>query len=80
MLPNRLCDCATCISGDLLSFVITSLQVSRDGSQFVMVCGDKRLRVFRFQAGKLRRVYNESLEVRQDMKCLEYDKIGICVI
>lgn len=26
---------------------------------------DRRLRVFRFQSGKLRRVYNESLEVQQ---------------
>ncbi len=27
------------------------------------VCADKRLRVFRFATGKMRRVYDESLEV-----------------
>jgi hypothetical protein len=56
--------CETCVI--VTDFIIPPplcLQVSHDGSQFVMVCADKRLRVFRFQAGKLRRVYNESLEV-----------------
>lgn len=38
-------------------------QVSKDGSQFVVCGSDSRLRVFRFTTGKLRRVYDESLEV-----------------
>ncbi len=39
-------------------------QVSKDGAQFVAMCADKRIRVFRFETGKLRRVYDESIEVR----------------
>lgn len=39
------------------------MQVSKDGSQFVMFCADGRVRVWKFATGKLRRSYDESLEV-----------------
>lgn len=45
-----------------------SLDVSRDGSQFVMFCADRRVRVFNFSTGKLRRCYDESLEVAQQLQ------------
>jgi hypothetical protein len=38
--------------------------VSNDGGQFVVTSPDRRIRVFWFKTGKLRRVYDESLEVR----------------
>lgn len=41
-----------------------SLEVSRDGSQFAAFCADSRVRVWRFATGKLRRTYDESMEVR----------------
>lgn len=41
------------------------MQVSKDGSQFVMFCADGRVRVWKFATGKLRRTYDESLEVSQ---------------
>ncbi|KAJ9519253.1 hypothetical protein QJQ45_017913 [Haematococcus lacustris] len=44
------------------------LEVSKDGQQFVAVCADKRLRVFRFQQGKLRRVYNETQEATNELQ------------
>ena len=40
------------------------LQVSPDGSQFATVSPDGRVRVFWFATGKLRRTYDESMEVR----------------
>ena len=40
-----------------------SLEVSKDGEQFAAFCGDGRVRVWRFATGKLRRTYDESLEV-----------------
>ena len=38
-------------------------QVSPDGKQFSITSPDRRIRVFWFRTGKLRRVYDESLEV-----------------
>ena len=38
-------------------------QVSPDGKQFSVTSPDRRIRVFWFRTGKLRRVYDESLEV-----------------
>ena len=40
------------------------LQVSPDGKQFVTTSPDRRIRVFWFETGKLRRTYDESLEVK----------------
>jgi hypothetical protein len=40
------------------------MQVSNDGTQFAVTSPDRRIRVFWFKTGKLRRVYDESLEVR----------------
>jgi hypothetical protein len=40
-----------------------SLDVARDGGQFAAFCGDGRVRVWRLRTGKLRRIYDESLEV-----------------
>ncbi|GFR48933.1 hypothetical protein Agub_g10939, partial [Astrephomene gubernaculifera] len=45
-----------------------SLEVSRDGQQFAAVCGDRRVRVFKFGSGKLRRVYDESLEAANEVQ------------
>ena len=47
-----------------LLVLLCHLQVSRDGEQFVAFCADGRVRVWRFATGKLRRTYDESLEVR----------------
>ena len=43
--------------------VIVVHQVSPDGKQFSITSPDRRIRVFWFRTGKLRRVYDESLEV-----------------
>merc|ERR1719277_1014572 len=40
-----------------------SLSISMDGSMFVAVCDDGRLRVFRFSTCKMVRAYDESLEM-----------------
>ncbi|KAG8488597.1 hypothetical protein CXB51_016499 [Gossypium anomalum] len=39
-----------------------------DGKQFSITSPDRRIRVFWFRTGKLRRVYDESLEVAQDLQ------------
>lgn len=44
------------------------LQVSKDGQHLAAVCGDKRIRVWRFASGKLRRVYDESLEAANEVQ------------
>jgi hypothetical protein len=41
-----------------------AVQVSNDGTQFAVTSPDRRIRVFWFKTGKLRRVYDESLDVR----------------
>jgi peptidylprolyl isomerase domain and WD repeat-containing protein 1 len=45
-----------------------SLDVSRDGSQFAMFCADRRVRVFSFASGKLRRSYDESPEAAAELQ------------
>ncbi|XP_073014372.1 peptidyl-prolyl cis-trans isomerase CYP71 isoform X2 [Typha latifolia] len=47
---------------------VSAIEVSIDGSQFAITSPDRRIRVFWFKTGKLRRVYDESLEVAQDLQ------------
>ncbi|KAF7150825.1 hypothetical protein RHSIM_Rhsim02G0084400 [Rhododendron simsii] len=47
---------------------VSTLEVSPDGKQFSITSPDRRIRVFGFRTGKLRRVYDESLEVAQDLQ------------
>ncbi|KAH7510564.1 hypothetical protein FEM48_ZijujUnG0112000 [Ziziphus jujuba var. spinosa] len=47
---------------------VSSIEVSPDGKQFSVTSPDRRIRVFWFTTGKLRRVYDESLEVAQDLQ------------
>ncbi|KAG2449525.1 hypothetical protein HYH02_005667 [Chlamydomonas schloesseri] len=48
--------------------VAKSLEVSRDGQQFAMVCADKRVRVFSTRTAKLRRVYDESPDAANEVQ------------
>lgn len=45
-----------------------SADVSRDGTQLAMFCADGRVRVWRLKTGKLRRIYDESLEAAHDLQ------------
>ena len=45
-----------------------SLEVSPDGSRFVTVSTDRKVRVFRFASGKLMRAFDESLEAANDLQ------------
>lgn len=47
---------------------VSSIEVSPDGKQFSITSPDRRIRLFWFRTGKLRRVYDESLEVAQDLQ------------
>ncbi|CAL9190758.1 unnamed protein product, partial [Musa hybrid cultivar] len=47
---------------------VSAIEVSPNGSQFAITSPDRRIRVFWFKTGKLRRVYDESLEVAQDLQ------------
>ncbi|XP_065868079.1 peptidyl-prolyl cis-trans isomerase CYP71 isoform X1 [Euphorbia lathyris] len=47
---------------------VSTMEVSPDGRQFSITSPDRRIRVFWFRTGKLRRVYDESLEVAQDLQ------------
>nr|XP_011461124.1 PREDICTED: peptidyl-prolyl cis-trans isomerase CYP71 [Fragaria vesca subsp. vesca] len=47
---------------------VSSIEVSPDGKQFSVTSPDRRIRVFWFLTGKIRRVYDESLEVAQDLQ------------
>lgn len=47
---------------------VSTMEVSPDGKQFSITSPDRRIRVFWFRTGKLRRVYDESLEVAQDLQ------------
>lgn len=47
---------------------VSSIEVSPDGKQFSVTSPDRRIRVFWYRTGKLRRVYDESLEVAQDLQ------------
>ncbi|CAH2065469.1 unnamed protein product, partial [Thlaspi arvense] len=42
---------------------ISAIEVSPDGKQFSVTSPDRKIRVFWFRTGKLRRVYDESLEI-----------------
>ncbi|XP_010244091.1 PREDICTED: peptidyl-prolyl cis-trans isomerase CYP71 isoform X2 [Nelumbo nucifera] len=46
----------------------SAIEVSPDGNQFAITSPDRRIRIFWFRTGKLRRVYDESLEVAQDLQ------------
>ncbi|KAL6196131.1 hypothetical protein ACLB2K_031746 [Fragaria x ananassa] len=47
---------------------VSSIEVSPDGKQFSVTSPDRRIRVFWFLTGKIRRIYDESLEVAQDLQ------------
>ncbi|KAJ4980030.1 hypothetical protein NE237_010810 [Protea cynaroides] len=47
---------------------VSAIEVSPDGKQFAITSPDRRIRIFWFRTGKLRRVYDESLEVAQDLQ------------
>ncbi|GMH11120.1 hypothetical protein Nepgr_012961 [Nepenthes gracilis] len=47
---------------------VSAMEVSPDGKQFSVTSPDRRIRVFWYGTGKLRRVYDESLEVAQDLQ------------
>lgn len=47
---------------------VSAIEVSSDGNQFVITAPDRRIRVFWYKTGKLRRVYDESLEVSHDLQ------------
>ncbi|KAI9194510.1 hypothetical protein LWI28_006679 [Acer negundo] len=47
---------------------VSAIEASADGTQFCITSPDRRIRVFWFRTGKLRRVYDESLEVAQDLQ------------
>uniref|UniRef100_A0A1J3HHU1 peptidylprolyl isomerase n=1 Tax=Noccaea caerulescens TaxID=107243 RepID=A0A1J3HHU1_NOCCA len=47
---------------------ISAIEVSPDGKQFSVTSPDRRIRVFWFRTGKLRRVYDESLETAQALQ------------
>uniref|UniRef100_A0AAV1U2Q8 peptidylprolyl isomerase n=1 Tax=Peronospora matthiolae TaxID=2874970 RepID=A0AAV1U2Q8_9STRA len=49
----------------------TALDVSRDGTKFVVTAKDRQIRVIRFVTGKLRRTYDESLAVFEDAQADE---------
>ncbi|PIA64527.1 hypothetical protein AQUCO_00100183v1 [Aquilegia coerulea] len=48
--------------------IASAIEVSADGKQFVITSPDRRIRVFWFKSGQLRQVYDESLEVVQDLQ------------
>ena len=53
---------------------VLSLSISRDGKQFVCTSVDRKVRVFRFASGKIRRCYDESLAVaNQQQQASELD-------
>ncbi|KAL0026717.1 hypothetical protein WJX79_006852 [Trebouxia sp. C0005] len=45
-----------------------SLEISKDGNQFAIFSIDRRVRVFRFQTGKLRRTYDESVAAANELQ------------
>jgi hypothetical protein len=60
--------------------VARTLDVSKDGAQFAAFCGDGRVRVWRLQTGKLRRTYDESLEVSGDGGGMGWGGVGMCAV
>ncbi|GBG87427.1 hypothetical protein CBR_g45485 [Chara braunii] len=59
---------------------VSSLEVSPDGRQFVIMSPDRRVRVFWFATGKLRRTYDESLEAAQDLQRSEAEMFKLDAI
>ncbi|KAM7275776.1 hypothetical protein ACFE04_017642 [Oxalis oulophora] len=49
---------------------VSSIEVSPDGKQFSVTSPDRRIRVFWFKTGKLRRVYDETLQVESNDRFL----------
>lgn len=47
---------------------VSAIEVSPDGKQFSITAPDRRIRIFWYRTGKLRRVYDESLEEAQDLQ------------
>ncbi|KAI3902323.1 hypothetical protein MKW92_019490 [Papaver armeniacum] len=47
---------------------VSAIEVSPDGKQFVITSPDRKIRVFYFRSGKLRRQYDESLEAAQELQ------------
>ncbi|KAK1435088.1 hypothetical protein QVD17_00848 [Tagetes erecta] len=47
---------------------VSAIEVSVDGKQFAITSPDRRIRIFWYRTGKLRRVYDESLENAQDLQ------------
>ncbi|KAJ0806414.1 putative peptidylprolyl isomerase transcription factor WD40-like family [Helianthus annuus] len=47
---------------------VSAIEVSADGKQFAITSPDRRIRIFWYRTGKLRRVYDESLENAQDLQ------------
>ncbi|XP_020592745.1 peptidyl-prolyl cis-trans isomerase CYP71 isoform X2 [Phalaenopsis equestris] len=47
---------------------VSAIEVSSDGKQFAVTSPDRRIRVYRFKTGKMWRMYDESLEVAQDLQ------------
>ncbi|CAG9462896.1 unnamed protein product [Pedinophyceae sp. YPF-701] len=45
-----------------------SMDVSKSGDLFVCMCADRRVRVFQYDTGKLKRAYDESLQAAQDVQ------------
>lgn len=48
--------------------VARSIEVSKDGKQLALFCSDLRVRIMRFQTGKLRVVFDESLEAASELQ------------
>jgi peptidylprolyl isomerase domain and WD repeat-containing protein 1 len=47
-----------------------TIDVSSDGTQFVVFSVDKKIRIFRFLTGKVKRIYDESFSSMQDLSCI----------
>ncbi|KAK8947181.1 hypothetical protein KSP39_PZI007233 [Platanthera zijinensis] len=47
---------------------VSAIEVSSDGNQFAVTSPDRRIRIYWFRTGKMRRVYDESLEIAQDLQ------------
>ncbi|XVE79289.1 hypothetical protein DITRI_Ditri14bG0045900 [Diplodiscus trichospermus] len=56
---------------------VSAIEVSPDGKQFSITSPDRRIRVIWFRTGKLRRVYDESLEVAQDLQRSDAPMYGL---
>lgn len=48
--------------------LVTGLAVSNDGQRFATISTDRKVRVFKFQSGKLIRVFDEALATYTQMQ------------